>query len=123
MPGIVELKKIAKTRGIKYFSVMPKWMLLEVLGFAPLTHDPVNQTTLSIRNLANERKKRPPIVHNLPTSPSAKVELTDPTSGEILRFKSVYRAAKTLGVHDVRFYNYTRRARIGNIVYNVALRR
>ena len=90
MIGIIELKKMAKAKGIKYFSIMSKKDLYKALNMEPLTK---------------------------PT----KVELTNKDTGEVLKFSSTYEAAKELGINVGVFYNYTKRVKVGNVIYNVKL--
>ena len=90
MTGIIELKKMAKEKGIKYFSIMRKKELCKALGM------------------------------ELPEKPT-KVELTDKDTGKVLKFTSTYKAAKELGINVGVFYNYTKRVKFGNVIYNVKL--
>ena len=86
---IIELKKIAKEKGIKYYSIMRKNELYEALGM------------------------------KAPEKP-IKIELTD-TTGKVLKFTSIYKAAKDLGINVGVFYNYTKRVKVGNVIYTVKI--
>ena len=86
---IFELKKMAKEKGIKYFSIMRKKELYDALGM------------------------------ELPEKPT-KIELTD-TAGKVLKFTSIYKASKELGINVGVFYNYTKRVKVGNVIYNVKI--
>ena len=90
MTGTLELRKIAREKGIKYFSIMRKKELYKALGMEP------------------------------PERPT-KVELTNKDTGKVLKFPSTYKAAKELGINVGVIYNYTKRVRVGDVIYNVKL--
>ena len=90
MIGILELKIMARVKGVKYFSRKSKKELCEALGM----EQPERQT---------------------------KVELTNKETGEVLRFPSTYKAAKELGINVRVMYNYTKRDRDGDVIYNVKI--
>ena len=88
MTGFLELKLMARGKGVKNFGRMKKKELYEVLGMEP------------------------------PERPT-KVEFINKETGEVLRFPSTYKAAKELGVNVGVIYNYTKRVRVGNVIYHV----
>ena len=55
----------------------------------------------------------------VPEKPT-KIELTD-KEGNVLKFTSIYKAAKELGVNVGVFYNYTKRVKVKNVIYSVKI--
>ena len=56
-----------------------------------------------------------------PPEKPTKVELIDKDTGKVLKFSSTYKAAKELGINVGVIYNYTKRVKVGNVIYNVKL--